>query len=335
MIESKTTPNTAAIRWGGIVALLCAAIVFVSDMGLMGLPVSGAALSELGLDALALRSPTTLYWSAFGAIAILGLSAGSLMLWESCKHLSPWISLPPVLLITLFWWLGCTVHFSYGFIGDALQVQAPLTGKENLALQTHIDNVTAYLFLPLWGIALLLLLIGSVWFAVIVGLGWTRLPRWYALFSPFFPIAAAYFLTTFLPAPVGGYVFPAFVHVGTPVYIWYCSVAPVGWVRRFLNHPLRFLRSLGYTPRLLEPIEDPRRRVMKKEGHPDYHMITVAMTDGTTFQTRSTYGKEGDTLTLEIDPTTHPAWTGGGQHLMDRGGRVSRFQEKFKGFVGS
>ncbi len=74
---------------------------------------------------------------------------------------------------------------------------------------------------------------------------------------------------------------------------------------------------------------------MKKDGHPDYHMITVAMTDGTTFQTRSTYGSEGDTLTLEIDPTTHPAWTGGGQHLMDRGGRVSRFQEKFKGFVGS
>ncbi len=74
---------------------------------------------------------------------------------------------------------------------------------------------------------------------------------------------------------------------------------------------------------------------MKKEGHPDYHMITVAMTDGTTFQTRSTYGKEGDTLTLEIDPTTHPAWTGGNQQLMDRGGRVSRFQEKFKGFVGS
>ena len=74
---------------------------------------------------------------------------------------------------------------------------------------------------------------------------------------------------------------------------------------------------------------------MKKDGHPDYHLITVAMTDGTTFQTRSTYGKEGDTLTLEIDPTTHPAWTGGGQHLLDRGGRVSRFQEKFKGFVGS
>jgi len=68
---------------------------------------------------------------------------------------------------------------------------------------------------------------------------------------------------------------------------------------------------------------------MKKEIHPDYHTITVAMTNGTTFQTRSTYGKEGDTLTLDIDPNTHPAWTGGGQQLVDRGGRVSRFNQKF------
>lgn len=68
---------------------------------------------------------------------------------------------------------------------------------------------------------------------------------------------------------------------------------------------------------------------MKKDIHPDYHMITVTMTDGTTFQTRSTYGKEGDTLTLDIDPNTHPAWTGGGQQLVDRGGRVSRFKQKF------
>lgn len=64
---------------------------------------------------------------------------------------------------------------------------------------------------------------------------------------------------------------------------------------------------------------------MKKDIHPDYHMITVAMTDGTTYQTRSTYGKEGDTLQLDIDPKTHPAWTGGDRHLVDRGGRLSRF----------
>ena len=50
---------------------------------------------------------------------------------------------------------------------------------------------------------------------------------------------------------------------------------------------------------------------MKADIHPDYHTIKVQMTDGTVFETRSTWGKEGDTLVLEIDPTSHPAWTGG------------------------
>ena len=45
---------------------------------------------------------------------------------------------------------------------------------------------------------------------------------------------------------------------------------------------------------------------MKSGTHPDYHFITVQMTDGTTYQTRSTWGKEGDTLQLEIDPDRAP-----------------------------
>ena len=71
---------------------------------------------------------------------------------------------------------------------------------------------------------------------------------------------------------------------------------------------------------------------MKADIHPDYHVIDVKMTDGSTVQMRSTYGSEGDTLTLEIDPRVHPAWTGGTQRLMDTGGRVSRFKKKFEGF---
>ena len=60
---------------------------------------------------------------------------------------------------------------------------------------------------------------------------------------------------------------------------------------------------------------------MKADTHPQYHMIKVVMTNGTEYMTRSTYGKEGDTLNLDIDPSTHPAWTGGSQQLMDRGKR--------------
>ncbi|MCR9237964.1 MAG: 50S ribosomal protein L31 [Alphaproteobacteria bacterium] len=73
---------------------------------------------------------------------------------------------------------------------------------------------------------------------------------------------------------------------------------------------------------------------MKADIHPDYHTINVVMTDGTEYTTRSTWGAEGDTMRLDIDPTSHPAWTGGGQQLLDRGGRLSRFNNKFAGFIG-
>ena len=70
---------------------------------------------------------------------------------------------------------------------------------------------------------------------------------------------------------------------------------------------------------------------MKSDTHPDYHLINVKMTNGDVVQMKSTYGKEGDTLALDIDPSVHPAWTGGGARLMDTGGRVSKFKKKYEG----
>jgi len=70
---------------------------------------------------------------------------------------------------------------------------------------------------------------------------------------------------------------------------------------------------------------------VKKEIHPDYHEITVEMTDGTTYKTRSTWGELGATLKLEIDPSSHPAWTGV-HRLIDSGGQLAKFNKRFDGF---
>ena len=52
------------------------------------------------------------------------------------------------------------------------------------------------------------------------------------------------------------------------------------------------------------------------------------MTDGSHFETMSTWGKEGDTRKLDIDSKSHSAWTGGTQKILDKG-RVSKFNKKF------
>jgi large subunit ribosomal protein L31 len=68
---------------------------------------------------------------------------------------------------------------------------------------------------------------------------------------------------------------------------------------------------------------------MKKDTHPDYHEINVVMTDGSSFKTRSTYGKPGATLKLDIDPKSHPAWTGV-HRLMDTGGQLAKFKNRYQ-----
>ena len=69
---------------------------------------------------------------------------------------------------------------------------------------------------------------------------------------------------------------------------------------------------------------------MKKDIHPDYHEITMVLTDGTEYKTRSTWGKPGDSLRLDIDPKTHPAWTGV-HRLIDSGGQLAKFNKRFQG----
>ena len=67
---------------------------------------------------------------------------------------------------------------------------------------------------------------------------------------------------------------------------------------------------------------------MKKYVHPNLLPIKLQMTDGTEFETMSTRVKDGDGMKLDIDPKSHPAWTGVTQKLQDKG-RVSKFNKRF------
>ena len=63
---------------------------------------------------------------------------------------------------------------------------------------------------------------------------------------------------------------------------------------------------------------------MKKDIHPELHMVTAVCACGNTFQTRSTK----EELRLEICSACHPFFTGK-QKLVDSAGRVERFQRRY------
>jgi len=64
---------------------------------------------------------------------------------------------------------------------------------------------------------------------------------------------------------------------------------------------------------------------MKEGIHPDYTDMKVMCACGNTFTTRSTLGKE---LHVEICAQCHPFYTGK-QKVIDTGGRVGKFREKY------
>lgn len=66
---------------------------------------------------------------------------------------------------------------------------------------------------------------------------------------------------------------------------------------------------------------------MKQGIHPEYNEINVIWTDGTVTKTRSTYSK-GTDLRLDIDPTTHPAWTGSAAKISETG-RLAKFKSRY------
>ncbi len=70
---------------------------------------------------------------------------------------------------------------------------------------------------------------------------------------------------------------------------------------------------------------------MKAGIHPDYHPITIVMTDGVSYESRSTLGKAGDKLQLDVDPKTHPAWVGGVN--LRKTGQMEKFNNKFSAFA--
>jgi large subunit ribosomal protein L31 len=67
----------------------------------------------------------------------------------------------------------------------------------------------------------------------------------------------------------------------------------------------------------------------KASMHPRFREITVIMTNGTSFKTRSTCSS--DVLKLEIDVTTHPAWTNESNFVNLKADKVTAFNTKYQG----
>jgi len=67
---------------------------------------------------------------------------------------------------------------------------------------------------------------------------------------------------------------------------------------------------------------------VKKDIHPNYHVINVECSCGEKFQTKSTYTR-GDEMKLAVCSKCHPFYTGKAK-FVDAAGRVDKFNKRYK-----
>lgn len=202
------------IRLAGVVSLACAAIVFASDVVMLSLPVSGTEISDYHV---LVRIPEwRLRLGSYGAFVIIVFVVGVWQLYEGIKPAGGWWSIPPFLLLSNFFLSGAIYHFLVPFIGAAVKAQPQALGGGYEAIENLIQTMRSYWMAPYY-VGAASLASGTLWFAAAILFRPTHFPRWMAALSPGIPIGAAFLITRWLPAPLGGYLLPQFVHFATPL----------------------------------------------------------------------------------------------------------------------
>jgi len=114
------------------------------------------------------------------------------------------------------------------------------------------------------------------------------------------------------------------LHNGTLVLRGKCPIC-VNGAHKSGIYPLEcYTEQVRLLPCMETKAQNKEMIIVKKEIHPDYVDCTVTCTCGNSFQTRSTKPE----LRVDICNACHPFFTGT-QKLIDTGGRVQRFADKF------
>lgn len=174
-----------------------------------------------------------LSWWRIAWGGLLGVFATPLIVagfWQVYQGLLPagaGFALPPFVLFAWASIVGAFVHGSFIYLGEYVQAlnrlerasQAVLL--EMLARHRKIMTVT-------YGFLFACIIIGSVWFSVLVAVGGTAFPRWMAAVNPVTALLAWMLLKRILPIRVRDYTEGAGFNIAYLIFFALTTIALVG-----------------------------------------------------------------------------------------------------------
>lgn len=210
-----------------LAAALGAIFASIADVLMIGRPVSGHELEHLGLEAMKdMPYYRLLLGGALGVIGFFCQAIGFYAVYRGLDRATKWLSYPCLILFILALFLGTAWHFSYPFIGSALNYGADAGVSATAEFSKFYQELTAYLVFASTGWRLAIVA-ASILLVVTVVAQPTRFPKWYVAFTPYLLIYLFGKLTLLVPAPVGGLFFVSQINIA--MLIFFMATGAVLW----------------------------------------------------------------------------------------------------------
>jgi Family of unknown function (DUF6796) len=219
--------NKNVILITGIVGILGAVLMVISDLMISAIPFSGKEALELGLDSFLYISQNRLtIGTIMGVLCIPFCIIGLLQIYIGVRPAGKLWSIPITIFLFYAMVVGAVFHSSVGFLGTAQKTLHAIGEGYSSHLSEMMNIFTNYNNMYLY-IILVCMVIGSLLFAVAVITAKTTYPRWMSIFNPLFIYIFLYIIFLNLPSPVGGYIIYANFNLTIFIFLVLSTIALV------------------------------------------------------------------------------------------------------------
>jgi hypothetical protein len=202
----------------GLVGIAGVLLTIISDFILIGRPNSSNSFLKLGTESMAYLPSWRITAGAFIGIIVLPFQlAGLTSVFQGLKPSGRVMPLVVVIVDAHALIMGVAFHISYAYIGTGWKLYHQ-SGPGNEILSELVKKFDFYWKIIVF-IMLFELLASSIIYMLLIIRGKTWYPKWMAVFNPLCVSLLIFPLIYILPAPIGGFIGPAYFNISTLAFM--------------------------------------------------------------------------------------------------------------------
>ena len=221
-MEKKTSKANIVLAWS-ITGLIAVLVTMISDFILLGRPSNAYGFFNLGTETMTDIAQGRITAGVFiGVFALPFQIAGLISVYHGLKPSGKVMPLIVVITNAHALTMGVAFHMSYAYIASGWKL-FDKAGSGNSIAAEMIKRFDFY-----WKMIILIMLteilFSSIIYSLLILKGNTLYPKWMAILNPLCVTLLMLPVLLLLPAPVGGFIAPAYLNISTMVYLSFSTI---------------------------------------------------------------------------------------------------------------